>query len=100
MNFRPLCTASVWPTNSGITVKRRDQVLTTFFSFTRFISSIFSRSGVSTNGPFFSERLIVFYPGTSDANDRSPIANLAIVRLLLSPLQDELVGRLPVARLV
>ena len=33
MNFLPLCTASVWPTISGITVERRDQVLTTFFSF-------------------------------------------------------------------
>ena len=58
MNFLPLCTASVWPTISGITVDRRDQVLMTFFSDPRFITSIFSRSGVSTNGPFFSERLI------------------------------------------
>ena len=33
MNFRPLCTASVCPTISGITVERRDQVLMTFFSF-------------------------------------------------------------------
>ena len=30
MNFLPLCTASVWPTISGITVDRRDQVLMTF----------------------------------------------------------------------
>src|SRR6185436_8849811 len=58
MNFFPLCTAIVWPTISGTTVERRDQVLTTFFSFARFIPSIFSRSEVSTNGPFFSDRLI------------------------------------------
>ena len=57
-NFLPLCTARVCPTISGITVERRDQVLTTFFSFSRFIASTFSRRCVSTNGPFFSERLI------------------------------------------
>ena len=44
MNFLPLCTASVCPTISGITVERRDQVLMTFFSDPRFITSIFSRS--------------------------------------------------------
>ena len=60
MNFFPLCTASVWPTISGITVERRDQVLMTFFSFARFITSTFSRSGVSTNGPFFSDLLMMF----------------------------------------
>src|SRR5262245_25728920 len=58
MNFFPLCTAIVWPTISGTTVERRDHVFTTFFSFARFIPSIFSRSDVSTNGPFFNERLI------------------------------------------
>ena len=50
MNFFPLCTAIVWPTISGITVDRRDQVFTTFFSLARFIDSIFSRSAVSMNG--------------------------------------------------
>src|SRR6185503_12118919 len=58
MNFLPLCTAIVCPTISGITVERRDHVLMTRFSFAAFIASIFSRSGVSTNGPFFSERLM------------------------------------------
>ncbi len=58
MNFLPLCTASVCPTISGITVDRRDHVLMTFFSAPRFITSIFSSRCVSTNGPFFSERLI------------------------------------------
>src|SRR5712691_7080309 len=33
MNFFPLCTAMVCPTNSGIIVERRDQVRSTFFSF-------------------------------------------------------------------
>src|ERR1700726_3946441 len=32
INFFPLCTAIVWPTISGITVERRDQVRSTFFS--------------------------------------------------------------------
>ena len=32
MNFLPLCTAIVCPTNSGRIVERRDQVRTTFFS--------------------------------------------------------------------
>src|SRR5262245_10243264 len=59
-NFLPLWTAMVWPTISGITVERRDQVLMTFFSPPRFMISTFSSSGTSTNGPFFSERLIYF----------------------------------------
>ena len=57
MNFFPLCTASVCPTISGMTVDRRDQVLMTFLSAPRFITSIFSSSEVSTKGPFLSERL-------------------------------------------
>ena len=55
MNFLPLCTAIVCPTISGMTVDRRDQVLMTFLSPPRFMTSIFSRSGTSTNGPFFSD---------------------------------------------
>ena len=55
MNFFPLCTASVWLTISGTTVERRDQVLMTFFSFARFITSTFSRRWVSTKGPFFND---------------------------------------------
>src|SRR5581483_8890024 len=79
MNFLPLCTASVWLTISGTTVDRRDQVLITFFSFARFITSTFSRRCVSTNGPFLSDLLM---------------------GLFLPPLHDELVRRLPIARLV
>jgi hypothetical protein len=41
MNFLPLCTAKVCPTMSGMTVDRRDQVLTTFLSKRLLRSSIF-----------------------------------------------------------
>src|SRR5579863_9248046 len=60
MNFLPLCTAIVCPTISGRIVERRDHVFTTFFSFRAFNASTFTRSGSSTNGPFFSERGIFF----------------------------------------
>ena len=60
MNFFPLCTANVWPTISGTTVDRRDQVLMTFLSPPRFMTSTFSSSGTSTNGPFFSDLDILF----------------------------------------
>ncbi len=36
-NFLPLCTAMVWPTNSGKIVERRDQLFTTFLSLTAAI---------------------------------------------------------------
>ena len=36
MNFLPLCTASVCPTNSGSTVERRDHVRMTRFSLRSF----------------------------------------------------------------
>src|SRR6187401_2037263 len=78
MNFLPLCTAIVCPTISGITVDRRDHVLTTRFSPALFIASIFSSSDVSTNGPFFNERL------------------MALLRPLL---HDEAIGVLTVAGL-
>ena len=55
MNFLPLCTAIVWPTISGATVDRRDQVLMTFLSLSRFIASTFSSRWRSMNGPFFSD---------------------------------------------
>src|SRR4051812_48980999 len=90
MNFFPLCTAIVWPTISGITVERRDHVLMTFFSLARFIASSFSSSGVSTNGPFFSDRLIGF------GGAKGP----ALHCLLRAPLHDESVCPLAPARLV
>src|SRR6185312_4516750 len=58
MNFLPLCTARVCPTISGITVERRDQVRTTFFSLRAFMSSILATRYESMNGPFFVERAI------------------------------------------
>src|SRR5262249_70195 len=61
MNFRPLCTASVWPTNSGEIVERRDQVLTTFFCRELFSSSTLSRRCWSMNGPFLSERPMSYF---------------------------------------
>src|SRR6478736_3343597 len=56
MNLRPLCTANVCPTRSGMMVERRDQVLTTFLAAVRFISSTFLERCLSMNGPFFTER--------------------------------------------
>src|ERR1700758_3443953 len=58
MNFLPLCTAIVWPTISGTTVDRRDQVRSTFFSLRAFIASTFTCRWLSMNGPFFVERAI------------------------------------------
>src|SRR4030095_11053934 len=83
MNLRLLCTAIVCPTISGTTVDRRDQVLTTFLSPPRFMPSIFSSSEVSTQGPFFSDLLMVvayFF--------RRVTMNLSVVLLLrvLKPL--------------
>ena len=52
INFLPLCTATVWPMNSGRIVERRDQVRTTFFSFFSFIATSLSIRWSSTNGPF------------------------------------------------
>src|SRR5215469_4422385 len=59
MNFLPLWTASVCPTNSGRMVDRRDHVRTTFFSFLSFMSATFLARWSSVNGPFFSDLLIL-----------------------------------------
>ena len=82
MNFLPLCTASVWPMNSGRIVERRDHVRTTFFSFFSFIASTFFIRWSSTNGPFASERPMCF--------------RLSLLRL---PRHDPLIRALVVARL-
>src|SRR5579872_722023 len=58
MNFFPLCTATVWPTNSGRMVERRDQVRTTFFSLAAFRAYSFFSRCPSVNGPFFTDRPI------------------------------------------
>src|SRR5260370_35389287 len=73
MNFRPLWTAKVWPTNSGTMVGRRHQVLITFFWLVRNISSIFLARCLSTNGPFLIERaifhLLAAHAGAARADD-------------------------------
>src|SRR6476660_4892216 len=108
MNFFPLWTAIVCPTISGMTVDRRDQVLMTFLSPPRFMTSIFSRSGTSTNGPFFSDLLISVtsfqLPAARDQPDATTSAGsrpgAGGCKLLLSPLNDESIRALVVARLV
>jgi len=54
----PLCTRNVWPTKSGVTIERRDQVLIGFLTPDVFILSIFSRRCDSTKGPFFNDLAI------------------------------------------
>src|SRR5271165_6283170 len=75
MNFLPLWTASVCPTNSGRMVERRDHVRTTFFSF---LSATFLARWSSVNGPFLSDLLML---------------------LLHLPAHDPLVGSFVIARL-
>src|SRR5581483_7583250 len=54
MNLFPLCTAKVWPTNSGSTVLAREQVLITRFSFFALSASTFLVNASCTNGPFLT----------------------------------------------
>ncbi len=63
MNLLPLCTANVCPTNSGITVLARDQVLTTFFSLFAFIVCTRLSRASWMNGPFFTLRAIGRFSG-------------------------------------
>src|SRR5262249_51528379 len=58
----PLCTKNVWPTKSGVTIERRDQVLIGFLAPALFILSIFSRRCDSTKGPFFNDLAIICKP--------------------------------------
>src|SRR5580704_14180675 len=81
MNFLPLCTATVWPTNSGRIVERRDHVRTTFFSLAATsTANLFSRC-VSVKGPFLTDL---------------PIS----LPLLTLPRHDPLIGALVVTGLV
>src|SRR5215208_2812168 len=106
MNLRPLCTAMVWPTISGTTVERRDQVLMTFLSLFRFITSTFSSSGTSTKGPFFSDLDMCQLPVASNQfSVRTRFRSFWKLgtgnwKLLRAPLNNEPVGDLPVPRLV
>src|SRR3989338_198379 len=58
--FLPSCTAKVNPTKSGTTVERRDQVFIAWQVPARFNLSTLRNNLSSTNGPFFSERGILF----------------------------------------
>src|SRR5579871_2246032 len=92
MNFFPLCTAIVWPTISGTTVERRDQVRSTFFSLRAFIPSICFCRYASINAPFLVERAI-----------NSLYLWLEILKLkslLATAAHDECISPLVVARLV
>src|SRR5947207_3582990 len=59
MNLRPLCTASVCPTMSGVIVERRDQVLTTRLSRVAFNSATFFARCSSMKGPFLIDLAIL-----------------------------------------
>src|SRR5581483_9233781 len=73
MNFRPLCTANVNPTMSGVIVERRDHVFTTRFSPDSTIARTFFMRCPSTNGPFFTDRAIASGP-SSAARSSGPCA--------------------------
>jgi hypothetical protein len=72
----PLCTKNVWPTKSGVTMERRDQVLIAFFAPDAFILSIFSRRCDSTKGPFFND-LAIICKGIVVRNSRIGTSGLA-----------------------
>src|SRR2546430_13542728 len=57
----PLCTMNVCPTKSGVTIERRAQVFSGFFTPEVFILSIFSRRYGATNGPFFKDLAIKLF---------------------------------------
>src|SRR4051794_8375281 len=82
-NLRPLCTAKVRPTISGMIVDRRDQVLSTFFDFCRCASSTFVMRCLSMKGPFLIERAMVLLEPYASA-----------LRLLATPFDDHAVGPL------
>src|ERR1039457_21610 len=98
MNFLPLWTASVWPTMSGRIVERRDHVFRTRFSPAAFIAVIFSRSGVSTNGPFFVERDMCFLESLLAALDDHGVGPLVVARLHALGLPAPRRGRMAPSR--
>src|SRR6056297_2142524 len=85
INLLPLCTAMVCPTKSGVIIDRLDQVFTTFFLPDSFISMIRFSSLNSTNGPFFSERLIYNQIIRLFLTFLSTLYNVAIGHFLLLP---------------
>src|SRR4051794_33940114 len=83
MNFRPLCTANVWPTNSGTMVERRDQVLMTAFLLPLVMASTFLLRCGSTNGPLRIERVIALSSYWLRTPGRRPETMNLLVRLLV-----------------
>src|ERR1035438_10293888 len=80
MNFLPLCTATVWPTNSGRMVERRDQVRTTFFSLAAVSTASLASRCVSVNGPFLTD-LPMSLPLLGLARDDPLVGSLVVARL-------------------
>src|SRR5574341_1096371 len=99
MNLFPLWTASVCPTNSGSTVERRAQVLSTRFSPLRFNTSIFLTKDSTTYGPFLIERatkLSLWLPAPHD----EPVTQLTCACLhTLGDLSPWRAGMAPAGRL-
>src|ERR1700722_14643484 len=83
---RPLCTAMVKPTISGMTMERRDQVLIGRRSFFWLAVCTFLARCKSANGPFLSERGTVISPDLQS--------------FVLAALHDHAVGALIAARLL
>src|ERR1700719_4443670 len=83
---RPLCTAIVKPTMSGMTMERRDQVLIGRRSFFWLAVCPFLARCKSTKGPFLSERGTVISPDLQS--------------FVLAALNDHAVGALVAARLL
>src|SRR6266516_2651120 len=87
LNVFPLCTKNVWPTKSGVTIERRDQVLIGFLAPELFILSIFSRRYDSTKGPFFNDLAIKikcdFESGTQESRKRLESESRAATKAFL-----------------
>src|SRR5215813_9730445 len=104
INFFPLCTAMVCPTNSGVMVERRDQVRRTFFSLREFMASMRAVRNPSTNGPFLVERgikaavssYLLIFLNLSRCSAETPVRASPLLR----PVDDELIRPLVIPRLV
>src|SRR5271156_5745185 len=86
---RPLCTAMVKPTISGMTMDRRDQVLMGRRSFFWLAVCTFLPRCKSTNGPFLSERgkLCLLQPFVLATLNDHAVSALVATRLLTLGLQ-------------
>src|ERR1700678_1439586 len=86
---RPLCTAMVKPTISGMTMDRRDQVLMGRRSFFWLAVCTFLARCKSTNGPFLSERgkLCLLQPFVLATLNDHAVSALVATRLLTLGLQ-------------